>query len=289
MRRTGRRHRDENQGHQHGDQTRPDRHRSRSEQARYQEHREVLIVEHVVGLGRALLHDEGPGAQAPGPRVMGRKHHLPTGSSGCRIHTGRHSRRAVRGSHKRDRRPPHVRWKLRCPPQNSKAVLTAGDPTVFGPPFPLLPLPVAPVVPPAGVRAPRNFMAPHTYGGSSCIRPGPETASALPAVAPTGNFAEVLTATTIYGTACGDMFHRGPASGRPRTRIGPPALALTWTYVRVLTCTFLPYCAVTPFHHGCRASHERFRALFDARSVRLRLNRSPLSTRENVPGTGEDV
>jgi hypothetical protein len=49
------------------------------------------------------------------------------------------ARLVARGSHKRDRRPPHVRWNLRCPPQNLTSVLSAGDPTVLGPPFPLLP------------------------------------------------------------------------------------------------------------------------------------------------------
>src|SRR3954465_9162622 len=85
---------------------------------------------------------EGPGAEAPGPRVTGRKHHLPTCTSVCHIRTGRRRRREVRGSHKRDRRPPLVRWKLRCPHQSCNGILVAGDPTVFAPPFPLLPIPV---------------------------------------------------------------------------------------------------------------------------------------------------
>jgi len=31
--------------------------------------------------------NEGPGAEAPGPRATGWIHHLPTRSSACRIHT----------------------------------------------------------------------------------------------------------------------------------------------------------------------------------------------------------
>jgi hypothetical protein len=57
------------------------------------------------------LHHEGPGTgKRRGPRVAGQKHHLPTGASGCRIHTSPVFGCRVRGSHKRDRRPPLVRW-----------------------------------------------------------------------------------------------------------------------------------------------------------------------------------
>src|SRR4051794_39962397 len=41
--------------------------------------------------------------------------------------------------------------------------LVAGDPTVFSPPFPLLPISGTAVLP-TGVRAPRNLMAPNTCG-----------------------------------------------------------------------------------------------------------------------------
>jgi hypothetical protein len=76
------------------------------------------IVEQVSRLGHTgTAMTRAPALQAPGPRVTGLLHHLPTGSSACRIRTDRELQRvAVRGSHKRDRRPPHVRWKLRCPP-----------------------------------------------------------------------------------------------------------------------------------------------------------------------------
>jgi hypothetical protein len=142
------------------------------------------------------LHDVGPGAEAPGPRVMGSQHHLPTDSSACLFRTCRHSRLAVRGSHKRDRRPPHVRWRLRCPPQNSETVLTAGDPTVLGPPFPLLPFLWVPCYLPAS-EPHANFTAPHAYGESSCIRLSPELASALPASALTWSYAKVLSCTAL--------------------------------------------------------------------------------------------
>jgi hypothetical protein len=88
--------------------------------------------------------------------------------------------------------------------QNHETVLTAGDPTVLVPPFPLLPFPVVlsyylPVSEPHA-----NFTAPHTYGGSSCIRSSPEPAPALPASALTWNFAKVLSRTclTRYFDCC---------------------------------------------------------------------------------------
>jgi hypothetical protein len=101
-----------------------------------------------------------------GPRVTGQKHHLPTGTSVCRIRTSRIGLRRVRGSRKRDRRPPLVRWKLRCP-RRAMNLPAAGDPTVYGPPFPLTSLNSCLLLS-AGVRAPRDFMAPNTCDGTYC-------------------------------------------------------------------------------------------------------------------------
>ena len=74
-------------------------------------------------------------------------------------------------------------------------VLETGDPTVFGPPFPLLPISVERVVLPTGVGDPRDFMAPSTCGGLSC-QASPEPASArLRAV--TWNYVTVLPSTSV--------------------------------------------------------------------------------------------
>jgi hypothetical protein len=74
-------------------------------------------------------------------------------------------------------------------------VLEAGDPTVFGPPFPLLPISVVLVVLPAGVGAPRDFMAPSTCGGLCCRRaPKPHRPAVLHAL--TWNYVKVLRTTT---------------------------------------------------------------------------------------------
>jgi hypothetical protein len=66
------------------------------------------------GVGRDVT--RAPARERRGPGFTGLLHHLPTVSSGCRIRTCRRRRLRVRGSHLRDRRPPLVRWKLRCPP-----------------------------------------------------------------------------------------------------------------------------------------------------------------------------
>lgn len=116
-----------------------------------------------------------PALSRRGPGLRVEKHHLPTGSSGCHIRTCRRRRCGVRGSHKRDRRPPLVRWKLRCPPQSCNCVLVAGDPTVFSPPFPLLPICGA-VVLPAGVEAHATSW-PRTRAANCPARPGAESAS----------------------------------------------------------------------------------------------------------------
>ena len=78
-----------------------------------------------------------PALEAPGPKGYGSKHHLPTGTSDCHIRTSPAFGLRVRGSRKRDRRPPLVRWKLRCPRPAHHVRPVAGDPTVYGPPFPL--------------------------------------------------------------------------------------------------------------------------------------------------------
>lgn len=56
---------------------------------------------------------------------------------------------------------------VRAGPQNLPA---AGDPTVYGPPFPLISLPLTLLS--AGVRTPRDFMAPNTCDGTYCFASG---------------------------------------------------------------------------------------------------------------------
>ena len=134
-----------------------------------------------------------PARKRRGPGLRVEKHHLPTGSSGCRIRTCRRQRCGVRGPHKRDRRPPLVRWKLRCPRRSRTASRRRAIQRCSCPPFPLLPIAVLLVVPSAGVGAPRDFMAPCTCDGLSC-QASPETSIGPPAL--TWNYVRVLRSTS---------------------------------------------------------------------------------------------
>src|SRR4051812_44827922 len=84
----------------------------------------------------------GPRRSAPGPKGYGsytiyRHERRVLVSASDATDSGR-----SRGSQNRDRRPPLVRWALRCPPSQTAA--GAGDPTVLSLPFPLLLLPMLP-------------------------------------------------------------------------------------------------------------------------------------------------
>lgn len=116
---------------------------------------------------------------------------------------------------------------LRCPPQNYYCVLTVGDPTAPNPPFPLL---ANPVLPPAGVGAPRDFMAPHTYGGSPYIQGGTLSLHWPHLRALTWNYVKVLSCTHLV--ASGEALPpRSPSE--PRELPGP-ALTLGVTRLRRL-------------------------------------------------------
>jgi len=78
-------------------------------------------------------------------------------------------------------------------PRTGNDVLTAGDPTVFCPPFPLLPLPV---VLSTGVGAPRKLHGPATCGGF-VHQAGPRTCIGPASIALTWNYARVLSSTSL--------------------------------------------------------------------------------------------
>jgi hypothetical protein len=137
-----------------------------------------------------------PAQKRRGPGFTGQKHHLPTGTSACRIRTCRHQRHRVRGSHKRDRRPPLVRWKLRCPPRRLHVRHGGGRSNGVRPSLSSASQQLFLnncVVLLAGAGAPRDFMAPTTYDEQGA---SPERASARPR-ALTWNYVKVLWCLTL--------------------------------------------------------------------------------------------
>jgi hypothetical protein len=89
--------------------------------------------------------------------------------------------------------------------------LVAGDPTVFSPPFPLLPMSVVPL---AGVEAPRKLHGlAHVRRTSSC-QTGPENNIAPPAVCPGLELRQGLT------------FHKPSLLAERATKWSGPCLTL---------------------------------------------------------------
>ena len=167
----------------------------------------VLVVEHVVGLGHVTSIDEGPGAEAPGPRVTGLKHHLPTGSSGCRIRTGRRDgigcedRISVTGD--------HLSFDGNCGvrPRAGTACWRRAIQRCSALPFLCFYLSL-PVVLSAGVGAPRNFMAPTRAAnplasGEALNEPRPHLQllsgpTELPGPAPSSSCGTVTSASLLF-------------------------------------------------------------------------------------------
>ncbi len=145
---------------------------------------------------------------------------------------------------------------LRCPPQNCNYVLMAGDPTVSSPPFPLLPFTCGAT---RRCRSPRDFTAPHTYGGSFLHQAEPEPAPALPAVALTWSYVKVLSCTCHV--ACGDL---GPPQlpSEPREVPGP-ALTLGMLRQRLQRISVVNEGKITQTYRGCLVSADQIFSAVD--------------------------
>ena len=158
-----------------------------------------------------------------GPRFTGQKHHLPTATSGCRIRTSRSGLRQVRGSHKRDRRPPLVRWKLRCP---RRAMKPAGGGRSNGVrPSLSSDFLVSYLMLSAGVRTPRDFMAPNTCDGTYCCGEALQTD-----VGPPLPTAMVVLVLQLRGAGTAER-GRGPGGSAPSPRAGGSS-----AFVTILLC-----------------------------------------------------
>lgn len=115
----------------------------------------------------------------------------------------------------------------RRPPQNWHYVLTAGDPTASSPPFPLLPLPA---VLSADVGASRDFMAPHTCGGSLLRQAEPRTCVGSPCGCPDLELRQGLVVhLRCYVRCCGAtaVAERAARSSGPCLTLGLSSASLT--------------------------------------------------------------
>jgi hypothetical protein len=105
---------------------------------------------------------------------------------------------------------------VRAEPCNLPA---AGDPTVYGPPFPLTSS-ISHLMLSAGVRTPRNFMAPNTCDGTYCCGEALQ-----PDVGPATSTAMVLV-LRLRGAGTAER-GRGPVGSAPSPRAGGSSALLT--------------------------------------------------------------